>query len=97
MRVECRTNCAACCIEPSISSPIPGMPAGKPAGIPCVQLDGELRCKLFGLPSRPKVCVRLQPSLDMCGQYAADARVRLRQLELLTAPDRGDDACRAAV
>ena len=30
--MECRTDCGACCIAPSISSPIPGMPQGKPAG-----------------------------------------------------------------
>ncbi|MBF7801077.1 YkgJ family cysteine cluster protein, partial [Klebsiella pneumoniae] len=29
--MECRTDCGACCIAPSISSPIPGMPQGKPA------------------------------------------------------------------
>lgn len=26
---ECRPGCGACCIAPSISSPIPGMPEGK--------------------------------------------------------------------
>ncbi|MFS9540720.1 YkgJ family cysteine cluster protein, partial [Klebsiella pneumoniae] len=26
--MECRTDCGACCIAPSISSPIPGMPQG---------------------------------------------------------------------
>lgn len=46
--MECRSNCAACCIAPSISSPIPGMPEGKPAGIPCIQLTPDLKCKLFG-------------------------------------------------
>ncbi len=34
--------------ESPISSPIPGMPNGKPAGVPCVQLDEQLRCKNFG-------------------------------------------------
>ncbi|WP_429347626.1 hypothetical protein [Paraburkholderia sp. Clong3] len=27
----CRPDCGACCIAPSISSPIPGMPNGKPS------------------------------------------------------------------
>ena len=36
--MECRIGCGACCIAPSISSPIPGMPDGKPAGVRCVQL-----------------------------------------------------------
>ena len=29
-------GCGACCIAPSISSAIPGMPDGKPAGVRCV-------------------------------------------------------------
>ncbi|MGO2368564.1 MAG: YkgJ family cysteine cluster protein, partial [Serratia sp. (in: enterobacteria)] len=29
--MDCRADCGACCIAPSISSPIPGMPNGKPA------------------------------------------------------------------
>ncbi|MCR3872443.1 YkgJ family cysteine cluster protein, partial [Pseudomonas aeruginosa] len=28
--MQCRAGCGACCIAPSISSPLPGMPAGKP-------------------------------------------------------------------
>ena len=43
-------GCGACCIAPSITSPIPGMPHGKPAGIPCVQLDEDFGCRLFGKP-----------------------------------------------
>ena len=35
----CRSGCGACCLAPSISTPIPGMPQGKPAGVRCVQLD----------------------------------------------------------
>ncbi|MEN9889340.1 MAG: hypothetical protein RL559_1377, partial [Pseudomonadota bacterium] len=53
--LACRPGCGACCTAPSISSPIPGMPQGKPAGVPCVQLDAQRRCKLFGLPERPAV------------------------------------------
>lgn len=26
--LDCRSGCGACCIAPSISSPIPGMPDG---------------------------------------------------------------------
>ena len=36
--MQCRAGCGACCIAISISSPIPGMPLGKPAGVRCVQL-----------------------------------------------------------
>ncbi|MFC0402948.1 YkgJ family cysteine cluster protein [Paraburkholderia rhizosphaerae] len=49
----CRPGCGACCIAPSISSPIPGMPDGKPAGVRCVQLGDDLRCAIFGKPERP--------------------------------------------
>ncbi|NBX68342.1 MAG: YkgJ family cysteine cluster protein, partial [Proteobacteria bacterium] len=37
--MECRIGCGACCIAPSISSPLPGMPHGKPAGVRCVNLN----------------------------------------------------------
>jgi len=86
MTMDCRPRCAACCIEVSISSPIPGMPGGKPAGIPCIQLDEERGCRLFGKASRPAVCISLRPTPSMCGADAADAAAILRQLESLTAP-----------
>ena len=82
----CRPHCAACCIAPSISSPIPGMPDGKPAGVPCVQLDEQLRCRLFGRPERPAVCSSLRPTAEMCGRSAADAMAGLLRLEHLTRP-----------
>jgi Fe-S-cluster containining protein len=84
--LACRAGCGACCIAPSISSPIPGMPAGKPAGVRCVQLDAALGCRLFGQPSRPAVCRQLQPSRDMCGDSAAAAMVWLTRLERATLP-----------
>ncbi|HBY0841542.1 TPA: YkgJ family cysteine cluster protein, partial [Klebsiella pneumoniae] len=54
--MECRTDCGACCIAPSISSPIPGMPQGKPANVRCVQLSNDNLCNIFGSELRPKVC-----------------------------------------
>ena len=83
--VECRPRCAACCIAPSISSPIPGMPNGKPAGVPCIQLDEKLNCKIFGQDSRPAVCASLKPSAEMCGDDREYAMVFLQRLEALTA------------
>jgi Fe-S-cluster containining protein len=84
---NCRPGCGACCIAPSISSPIPGMPQGKPAGVRCCQLTPDNRCRLFGLPERPAVCVSLTPNLAMCGD-SADAAMRwLTQLEHATRPD----------
>ncbi|HVL74657.1 MAG TPA: YkgJ family cysteine cluster protein [Noviherbaspirillum sp.] len=82
---ECRAGCGACCIAPSISSPIPGMPDGKPAGVRCVQLDDANRCLIFGKPGRPAVCESLQPSPDMCGANREEAIFWLQRLEHLTA------------
>ncbi|RFA24385.1 zinc/iron-chelating domain-containing protein [Alkalilimnicola ehrlichii] len=83
--MDCRSGCGACCIAPSISSPIPGMPHGKPAGVPCVQLDEKLRCRLFGDSRRPAVCRRLQPEPQMCGNNRDEALAELSRLEIATA------------
>jgi Fe-S-cluster containining protein len=88
--VDCRSGCGACCIAPSINSPIPGMPQGKPAGIPCVQLDDAYRCRLFGRPERPAFCVSLRPSGGMCRSDRGQALDGLHWLELATHPDGGD-------
>lgn len=66
------------------------MPRGKPAGVPCVQLDEALRCRLFGDPSRPAVCGQLKASPEMCGpgdDGGRFARAYLMRLEALTRPD----------
>ncbi len=84
--MNCRVGCGACCIAPSITSAIPGMPHGKPAGVRCVQLTQDNRCQLFGKPERPAVCNRLQPSEDMCGRSTQDAMQRLTFLERVTTP-----------
>lgn len=85
--MDCRVGCGACCIALSISSPIPGMPRGKPAGVRCVQLTADNRCALFGKPERPAVCCGLRPSPEMCGSSRADALAYLAWLELATLPD----------
>ncbi|MEP6485148.1 MAG: YkgJ family cysteine cluster protein [Rudaea sp.] len=84
--MNCRIGCGACCIAPSISSAIPGMPNGKPAGVRCIQLDNANRCGLFGRPERPAVCARLRPDVAMCGMSSADAIGILTQLEAASAP-----------
>ncbi|WP_083438894.1 YkgJ family cysteine cluster protein [Herbaspirillum autotrophicum] len=84
--MDCRPQCGACCTAPSISSPIPGMPHGKPAGVPCIQLMDDLRCAIFGQPERPACCSGLQASAEMCGSSRPQAIQWLAQLELLTAP-----------
>lgn len=80
----CRLGCGACCIAPSISSPIPGMPRGKPAGVRCVQLDAANRCLIFGKPERPAVCHSLKPLLEMCGESREHAMSYLARLDRLT-------------
>jgi Fe-S-cluster containining protein len=82
--VSCRPACGACCIAPSISSPIPGMPNGKPAGVRCIQLDQDNGCKIFGRADRPAVCASLQPSREMCGDTRAQAMLFLATLDRLT-------------
>jgi Fe-S-cluster containining protein len=84
--MDCRPHCAACCIAPSISSPIPGMPNGKPAGVPCVQLTADLRCAIIGQPERPAVCGSLQPGDLMCGDSREQAMRWLGRLEDATQP-----------
>ena len=86
MAALCRPGCGACCIAPSISSPIPGMPGGKPAGVRCVQLTSDDLCALFGRPERPSVCATLRPSPEMCGDSRDAALSWLTAVELATAP-----------
>jgi hypothetical protein len=63
------------------------MPGGKPAGVPCVQLDEALCCRIFGQPERPAVCASLRPHAAMCGESREQAMATLTWLERLTAPD----------
>jgi uncharacterized protein len=80
----CRAGCAACCVAPSISSPIPGMPMGKAAGLACVQLSAEGLCLVYGKPERPAVCLSLRPSPVMCGCSSGEALAYLSALEEAT-------------
>ncbi|PKF49444.1 YkgJ family cysteine cluster protein [Enterovibrio nigricans] len=82
--ISCRLGCGACCIAPSISSAIPGMPNGKPAGQRCVQLNDENLCKIFGQPERPAVCSQFKADRDICGSTNHYAIEVLTELESLT-------------
>ena len=84
--MQCRPSCGACCIAPSINSPIPGMPQGKPAGVRCVQLLDDFKCAIFGQSERPAFCSSLKPSEEMCGDSREYAINWLSKLERLTAP-----------
>jgi hypothetical protein len=76
--MNCRPNCGACCIAPSIST------LGKPAGVPCQHLTGDMRCAIFDQPQRPACCGGLQPSVEMCGENRDDALHWLDKLEHAT-------------
>lgn len=80
----CRAGCGACCIAPSITSPIPGMPHGKPAGERCVQLNNDNLCQLFGHSSRPDVCRRFAFDHSVCGERREQALATLSWLEKST-------------
>lgn len=83
--MDCRAGCGACCIAPSISSPIPGMPAGKPAGVRCIHLSAEYLCALFGLPERPAVCSGFRADESVCGDSRESALRMIGWLEQATA------------
>ena len=82
--MECRKKCGACCIVPSISEPFLGMPGGKPAGVPCVHLDLEKNCTLFGDVRRPDICKKYLPERQFCGDSVEKAFENLEILEKTT-------------
>jgi Fe-S-cluster containining protein len=77
--MNCRENCGACCIAPSISSPLPGMSEGKPAGIRCIHLQEDFSCGIYD--TRPKVCRDFQAEEIVCGSNREDALSILTRLE----------------
>ena len=83
--MDCRFGCGACCIAPSISTPIPGMPEGKAAGDRCIQLDEDNLCKLFGHSNRPKVCSEFKAEPITCGETNKEALLNISLLEKATA------------
>ncbi|WP_455212391.1 YkgJ family cysteine cluster protein [Kaarinaea lacus] len=87
-KLVCRVGCGACCIAPSISSAIPGMPDGKPAGVRCVQLTTDNQCRLFGHPNRPSVCIQFSATIEFCGTNYDEAMLYLTNLEINTGNDR---------
>ena len=82
--MTCRTGCGACCIAPSISSSLPGMPDGKPAGTRCTQLLPDLTCAVYGSPERPRACASFPAMAEHCGADRDEALRLLDELEQLT-------------
>ncbi len=70
--MKCRIGCGACCIAPSLSSVIPGMPRGKQVGIRCIQLTADNICKIYGMAERSDVCVSYQATEEFCGNNRRD-------------------------
>jgi hypothetical protein len=85
--MKCRIGCGACCIAISISSPIPGLPNGKPAGVRCVHLSPKNICLTHDQPDYPAVCRNLRPEEEMCGNSFEEAIAYLTNLEAVTKPD----------
>lgn len=71
--MDCRKDCGACCIATSISSPIPGMPGGKPAGVRCINLLDDYRCAIYNTPEKPKVCSDFKAEPEFCGRTREEA------------------------
>lgn len=70
--MNCREKCGACCIALSISSPIPGMVGGKPAGVRCIHLMDDYRCAIYN-NGKPKVCEEFKAETDFCGTNQEEA------------------------
>jgi len=62
------------------------MPAGKPAGVRCINLTEQNLCMLFGLPERPTVCEQFQAEAMVCGENREQALQLMYELEQLTEP-----------
>jgi Fe-S-cluster containining protein len=78
--MKCR-KCGACCIAPSITTPIPHMPNGKPAGTRCASLNDRNECTLYNRPERPAFCAGWQPAPELCGTSFDEAIRNIAVLE----------------
>lgn len=79
--MECRNGCGACCIALSISSEIPGMAGGKPAGVRCIHLLDDLSCAIYNDSSRPPVCINFKAEPEFCGSDREEALKILYSLQ----------------
>lgn len=82
--MDCR-KCGACCIAPSITTPMPNMPNGKPAGMRCINLSEGNECALYGRPERPAFCHAWPPTVELCGDSFEQAMSRIAALDRHTA------------
>lgn len=83
--MKCRPACGACCIAPSINTPMPNMPQGKAANEPCANLDlNTLYCRIWENSEYPKHCYDFVPCEDVCGESREEALQLIQTLETLT-------------
>ena len=71
--MNCRENCGACCIALSISSSLPGMPDGKPAGVRCIHLLDNYKCDIYNSNDYPRVCSGFNAEKEFCGSSQEEA------------------------
>lgn len=83
--IQCRAGCAACCTVISISSALPGMPNGKPAGVRCVNLDNSNNCIIHNSELYPSICRSFSADIEMCGTTNEHAYKYIEELEVYTA------------
>ena len=86
--MQCRAGCAACCTIISITSPLPGMPEGKPAGMRCVNLDKDNYCTLHNTKLYPSICKSFPADIEMCGNSNEHAYKYIEELEKQTKPNQ---------
>ena len=85
--MQCRQQCGACCIAPSIVQPYYNMPNGKSAGEMCVNLDqASWQCTIWGTSHYPQFCADFLAEQIVCGEDREEAIRILTELEATTKP-----------
>jgi hypothetical protein len=86
--MNCRPECGACCIASSISSPLPGMSAGKPAGVRCIHLLDDYKCAIYTKNDKPTVCTDFKADKEFCGSDREEAMRILYSLSESSGADK---------
>ena len=60
---------------------MPGMPNGKPAGVPCIHLTSDMTCQLFASPERPSFCATFKAEASVCGSSRDEALSIIKMIE----------------
>jgi hypothetical protein len=61
------------------------MPAGKPAGVVCANLDRhDQRCRIWGSEDYPQVCRQFMPAPEVCGASREQAIRLIDAMEVAT-------------